>query len=91
MFHPVRYPLELSNVSNPLPIVRVNLRIYVRRFTRTMGSVSKLKTLTNQGWHKQEQVFFTNRKKHVRNTCFLPGCCEKQVDYGTPEQQFQVC
>jgi len=30
-------------------------------------------------WHKQEQVFFTNRKKHVRNTCFLPGCCKKQI------------
>jgi hypothetical protein len=38
-----------------------------------------------QGWHKQEQVFFwspprgdwmffTNREKHVRTTCFLPGC-----------------
>jgi hypothetical protein len=43
-----------------------------------------------QGWHKQEQLFFTNRKKHVRNTCFLPGRCKKQVDYGTTTQEFQA-
>jgi hypothetical protein len=41
----------------------------------------------DQGWHKQVQVFFANRKKHVRNTCFLRGCGKKQVDYGTTPQQ----
>ena len=36
-------------------------------------------------------MFFTNRKKHVRNTCYLPGCCVKQVDYGTTAQHLQAC
>jgi len=36
-------------------------------------------------------MFFTSRQKHVRNTCFLPGCCIKQVDYGTTAQHLQAC